>query len=238
MKIYLQLWSVADATKQDFFGTLEKVAQMGYAGVEFAGFGGIPAKEMKKKLDELGLEGISAHVGCDLLRDDLDGVISDLKTIGAKFLICPSAELRTLEDAKKLASFFTEIGKKCAENGIVFGYHNHDFELAAQDGEYPLDALYGYADPAFVKQQPDVFWLEYAGVDAIEYLTQHKTRCPMIHLKQIRGKDNVDAQDGTIDFAKIVEMCPEAVFVYEQEEYPNGTSMECVARSAEYLVTL
>ena len=75
MKIYLQLWSVKDDTQTDFFSTLERVAEMGYAGVEFAGFGGIPAGEMKQKLDELGLEGISAHVGYDILVNDLEATL-------------------------------------------------------------------------------------------------------------------------------------------------------------------
>ena len=238
MKIYLQLWSVKDDTQTDFFSTLERVAEMGYAGVEFAGFGGIPAGEMKQKLDELGLEGISAHVGYDILVNDLEATLVYLKTIGAKYIICPGAEVKSVKQAKEFAVEFNKIGKKCAEQGFVFGYHNHNWELAPDEGVYPLDVLFEETDPKYVKQQPDVFWIDYAGLDAMEYLQAHKERCPMIHLKQIKGQDNVNAQDGTIDFAKIKEMCPDAVFVYEQEEYPAGTPLECAAKSAEYLLTL
>lgn len=238
MKIYLQLWSVKDDTAANFFDALEKVAKMGYAGVEFAGFGGISAEDMKKKLDELGLEGISAHIPYDQLTDHLEETIAYLKTIGASFIVCPGAEVNSVENAKKIAAEFNHIGKVCKENGLRFGYHNHDFEFKMDNGQYPLEVLFENVDPEYVIQQPDVFWVQYAGLDALEYVRKNKDRCPIIHLKQLRGKDNVDAQDGTIDFAEIKKICEDAVFVYEQEEYPTGTPMECVAHSAEYLTTL
>ncbi len=238
MKINLQLWSVKDDTAADFFGTLEKVAKMGYTGVEFAGFGGIAAEDMKKKLDELGLEGVSAHVPYDQLTNHLEETIAYLKTIGASFIVCPGAEVNSVENAKKIAAEFNRIGKICKENGLRFGYHNHDFEFKTDNGQYPLEVLFENVDPEYVIQQPDVFWVQYAGLDAVEYVRKNKDRCPIIHLKQIRGKDNVDAQDGTIDFAEIKKICSDAVFVYEQEEYPTGTPLECVAHSAEHLTAL
>lgn len=238
MKINLQLWSVKDDTAADFFGTLEKVAKMGYTGVEFAGFGGIAAEDMKKKLDELELEGVSAHVPYDQLTNHLEETIAYLKTIGASFIVCPGAEVNSVENAKKIAAEFNRIGKICKENGLRFGYHNHDFEFKMDNGQYPLEVLFENVDPEYVIQQPDVFWVQYAGLDAVEYVRKNKDRCPIIHLKQIRGKDNVDAQDGTIDFAEIKKICSDAVFVYEQEEYPTGTPLECVAHSAEHLTAL
>ena len=238
MKIYLQLWSIKDETEKDFFAALEQVAALGYAGVEFAGFGGIPADRMKQKLDELGLEGISAHVGYDLLKNELEETLDYLKQIGARYVVCPAAEVNSVASAKRIAAEFDEIGRKCAEAGLVFGYHNHDGEFALDQGQYPLEVLFDSVDPRYVTQQPDLFWVEYAGLSCMDYLKAHKDRCPTIHLKQIRGKDNVNAPDGTIDFAAVQEMCPDAVFIYEQEEYPGGSPMECVARSAEYLVKL
>ena len=116
MKINLQLWSVKDETASDFFGTLEKVAAMGYTGVEFAGFGDIPAQEMKNKLDELGLEGVSAHVSYDLLMNHLDETISYLKIIGATYIICPGAEVNSVENAEKIAKEFNIKDKEQLDN--------------------------------------------------------------------------------------------------------------------------
>ncbi|MEG1427977.1 MAG: hypothetical protein RSC76_09840, partial [Oscillospiraceae bacterium] len=146
-------------------------------------------------------------------------------------------KITTVEIALEYAKKFNEIGKKCKAEGLIFGYHNHDHELVLDNGQYPLEVLFENVDPNYVVQEPDIFWVEYAGLNAMEYLTRNKGRCPIIHLKQIRGKDNVDAQDGTIDFKAVYQLCPEAVFVYEQEEYPTGTPLQCVARSAKYLLS-
>lgn len=238
MNVNLQLWSLRDEAAKDFFGTLEKVAEMGYTGVEFAGFGDIPAEDMRKKLDELGLQGISAHVGLDKLSEDLDGVIQYMKTIGGQYIICPGADVNSVKNAEKLALEFNEIGRKCLEQGLKFGYHNHDFEFRIDEGQYPLDVLFDCVDPKYVIQEPDIFWVAYAGLDAMEYLAQHKDRCPIIHLKQINGNENVNAGDGHLDFKAVKDMCPNAIFVYEQEEYPGGAPLECVKESAEYLLKL
>ena len=40
-KLGLQLYSLREETPKDFCGTVEKVAKMGYTGVEFAGYGGL-----------------------------------------------------------------------------------------------------------------------------------------------------------------------------------------------------
>lgn len=236
MKVNLQLYSIKDEVAKDFFGSLEKVAKMGYTGVEFAGFGGIEATAMKAKLDELGLQGISAHVSIEELSgDNLMHTIEYLKILGAKYIICPYSNLRTVEFAYDFAKQLTEIGKICKENGLALGYHNHDFELALDGGQYPLEVLFENVDPEYVIQEPDIFWVEYAGIDTIEYLEKNKDRCPIIHIKQIKGKDNVNAGDGTIDIAKVYSICPSAVYVYEQEEYPGGTPLECVAESMQYM---
>ena len=60
--IGVQLYSVRDFSKKDFDATLQRIAKMGFEGVEFAGYfnyGGKP-KELKKRLDGLGLKAAMA----------------------------------------------------------------------------------------------------------------------------------------------------------------------------------
>lgn len=70
--IAIQLWSVQDACQEDFFGTLEHLAEMGYDGVEFAGYYGRSAADLKAKLAELGLGIAGSHIPYERLRDELD----------------------------------------------------------------------------------------------------------------------------------------------------------------------
>lgn len=239
-KIYAQLWSVQDYTSKDFVGTLKQIKEMGYAGVEFAGYGNMDAKTMKAKLDELGLYGISSHVGVERLTDNLEAEIEYLNTLGAKYIVCPGAEINNVESALKYAEIFSHIGEKCKQAGLTFAYHNHAHEFVQDQGQYPLDVLFKNADAEYVKIQPDLFWVAYAGLNPMQYVTQNLKRIPIIHLKQIKdmeSKDNVDAGSGLIDFAQVMKLAPNADFVYEQEEFV-GTSIENMEKSMKYFSTL
>lgn len=79
LPIALQLWSVKEVAAIDFFGTLEKVAQMGYDGVEFAGYYGKNASEIKSVLNKLGLKIAGAHVSADQIIHHIDEVIASKK---------------------------------------------------------------------------------------------------------------------------------------------------------------
>ena len=85
MKYGLQMFSVRDVTEQDMEGALRQVAEMGYASVEFAGFMGHPAEQIKAWLDQYGLEVSGTHTGRALLTDErLEGTIASHKAIGCK----------------------------------------------------------------------------------------------------------------------------------------------------------
>ena len=239
-KISAQLWSVHDHTAKDFFKTLEALASFGYTGVEFAGYGNIKAQEMKKKLDELQLTAISAHVGIDALQNSLDEQLEYLLTLGAKYIVCPGAEINSIENALKYAEIFNRIGEKANKAGLTFAYHNHDFEFVLDQGHYPLEVLFDNVDLRYVKQQPDVFWIAYAGLDVNEYMTKNISRCPILHLKQLQNtqsKRNVDAGDGILDFRYLMDLSPTTDLVYEQEEF-EGDSLESMKRSLEFMVKL
>lgn len=140
INIGLQLYTLRDLTALEFEGTLRKVAELGYQGVEFAGYGDIPAEQMKSLLDELGLQGFSSHVSLEAMRKDLQKEIDYLKTIGAAYMICPflmpEDRPQSSEEWSKLFSELQEIGTEVSKQGLIFGYHNHDFEFIGQAGEH------------------------------------------------------------------------------------------------------
>jgi len=232
-KLSAQLWSVQDYTSKDFFKTLEEIAAMGYTGVEFAGYKGILAKDMDKKLKELNLTALSAHVGIDSLKENLNAELEYLNTLGAKYIVCPYAEITTIESALKHAELFNKMGEESEKAGLIFAYHNHAHEFKMDNGQYPLDVLFNNVDLRYVKQQPDVFWVAYAGLDVNKYMKKNISRCPVVHLKQLENnvaKRNVDAGSGIIDFKYLIDLAPDADYVYEQEEFV-GTSLDNMKKS-------
>ena len=204
MGIGLQLYTLREETKADFPGTLRKVAALGYEGVEFAGYGGLSADSMKQLLEETGLKAIGSHVGLQRLREDLQGEIDYLKTIGGRYLICPSIpteERQSPDDWKKLIAFFRETGEEVRKQGLVFAYHNHAFEFEMNIGdEYAFDALYSGTPPEAVQVEMDVCWVKYAGVDPLAYIAKYAGRLPLLHLKDFnRDEDAIRAFNEAIE---------------------------------------
>ena len=59
----LQLFSLRDMTDKDLGAALKAVAEMGYKYVEYAGFFGHPAEQVKAWQDEYGLACSGTHTG-------------------------------------------------------------------------------------------------------------------------------------------------------------------------------
>ena len=89
MKFALQLYSVRTDLESDFKGTLRKVKEMGYDGVEFAGLYGQDPKEIREYLVSLGLEPAGAHVSLAEMRADIGKVISDYSAVGCRDITVP-----------------------------------------------------------------------------------------------------------------------------------------------------
>ena len=92
LSVAVQVYSVRDYAQGDLRGTLQKIKDMGYAGVEFAGLYGNDPKEIKAMCEEIGLVPLSAHVPFADLRKDLDKTLEDYATIGCKFIAVPYLE--------------------------------------------------------------------------------------------------------------------------------------------------
>src|SRR5438105_1799859 len=67
--VALQLYTVRDETARDFVGTLRKVAEIGYKGVEFAGTGGMEASALRQLLLDLNLQAAGSRVALVHLKD-------------------------------------------------------------------------------------------------------------------------------------------------------------------------
>ena len=159
MKIGLQVYSIRDVAEKDFVDSMKAVKEIGYDGVELAGMYGIPAAEVKKILDDIGLECISAHVSYAELMNDLEGTVAAYNTVGAKFIALPymgESDRPTAPGFDKVLENIKKISDECKKYGITLLYHNHDFEFEKMpDGTYALDYLYKTAGLDVIKPEFD-----------------------------------------------------------------------------------
>ena len=229
--IGLQLYSLRDETPKDFCGTVEKVAKMGYKGVEFAGYGGLKPAELAQLLRDNGLEAYGTHFGAlPKTPAELDAEIEMNLAIGNKYLVCPWQDMKTHDDALRFAEVMNETAAKLAPHGLRLGYHNHAHEFVVDGGEILMETLLTNAPDVFAEF--DVFWVAYAGYDPVRFIRKYAGRQPLMHLKELGPdrKANVECGTGVLDFASIITAGLAAGtehFIVEQEEYTLPPLASC-----------
>lgn len=242
-RVALQMYTVRQDQAKDFRGTLRKVAEMGYPAVEFAGYGGLGAEELRELLGELHLTAAGTHTGLEALEKDFAGVVAFHHTLGARFVTVPSlpGNRYTRDEAgfRQAAKDLEAMGARLAAEGLALGYHNHDFEFFQVDGRHGLDLLYEATDPAHLRAELDVFWAKKGGVDPAAYMRKLGARCSLVHIKDM-GPDGSFAEVGTgsIDFPSIFA-AGEAVgtewYIVEQDSCRERPPLEAVQLSLENL---
>jgi sugar phosphate isomerase/epimerase len=232
-QISIQLYTLRDLLARDVDGTLAQVAAAGYRHVEFAGFYGKTAAEIRSLLDKHGLRTSSAHVSLADFQNRLDGVVEDLVTLGAGWGIVPwvAPEDRSQAGLKAIAEQFDGFASKLQEAGIKFGYHNHDFEFSttSADGVTVFDQMIAVTTPGLVSFELDAFWAAVGGVDPAWVIRANPDRIGLVHLKDgktgaiERGKD-LPFGEGDLDWDGILAASRDAGvewYVTEQDT-PNA----------------
>ena len=184
--IALQLYSVRDDMEKDFEGTLKKVADLDYDGVEFAGLFGREPAEVRRLCEELGLTPVSTHVPYQELIVDPAETVRYYKQLGVDYIVIPylTEDLRPGQPGfDGVITGAAVIGAECAAENLVLLYHNHDFEFVKIDGQYALDVLYGSIPADLLQTEIDTCWANVGGVDPSGYIVKYSDRSPVIHLK-------------------------------------------------------
>lgn len=183
-KVGLQLYSVRDEMEKNFFGTLKAVKEMGYDYVEFAGYFGHSAAEVRSMLDALRLVCISVHQGPDLFIQQGQEAVDYLTTIGAKYCAIPWYGVENYRDGKfdETMAMFAKVSDLLAKSGIRLTYHNHDFEFEGLNGKPILEQIYAALGDK-IEGEVDTCWVRYAGVDPCEFLRKYVGKMKTLHLK-------------------------------------------------------
>ncbi|NSW50967.1 MAG: sugar phosphate isomerase/epimerase [Anaerolineae bacterium] len=244
--IALQIYSIREhlKTKEDFAASMKRLAEIGYTAIEIAGVPGeISPEEVRRICDECGLKIISAHIVMDAFDADFAGTVNKLKTWGAELVAMPvpPAWVRESGDYAKYAEKSTELGKKLSAEGITLSYHNHSFEFQKYGERIGLKTLYKESDPAYLKAQLDVCWVQRGGGSVVAYVKKYAGRMPTIHFKDHTIVNNdfymTPVGDGNLDWKRIIKAAQKAgvkYFIVEQDD-THGDAFGQVARSYEFL---
>jgi sugar phosphate isomerase/epimerase len=195
---------VGEDMSRDFWGTMARLAALGYEGVEFGGptldRAGVSADEFRKRMDDLGLAAISSGSQKYRIEGKEAETIAAARDMGCSYLSfywgpCESKE-QVLEDA----ALYNRIGQRCKEAGLQLTYHNHNHEFQKFDGEMGFDILMGATEPDLVHSHMDTGWVEFGGVDPAALVRKYAGRCAVLHLRDILslegGNTSNDGRDG------------------------------------------
>lgn len=182
MEYGLQMYSVRDITNTDLEGALREVAKMGYKCVEFAGFFGHTAQEVKGWLDKYGLRVSGTHTGLRELDADFEGTVNYHKALGNDHIIIPGHDL---SDQSKLDDFVERVNRyqpMLAKEGIKLGYHNHSHEFIPNaDGSMIHEQIVWRTN---LNIEIDTFWyFKATHKSASGILKRLKDRISVIHIK-------------------------------------------------------
>jgi sugar phosphate isomerase/epimerase len=203
----LQLYTVRAECRADFAGTLEQVAKLGYQGVEFAGYEGKSAREIRKMLDDHGLIICGTHTSyADLQPGKIDATIEFNRIIGNKFVICPSMTGTTREHWLDKAKEFNALTDKLKIHGMCIGYHAHAHDFQKLEDHIPWDIFFGNTRPEVIMQL-DTGNCRAGGADPVAVLNKYPGRVRTIHIKPHGGGPDAVIGEDKIDWPAVFEFC-------------------------------
>ncbi|MGW6054523.1 sugar phosphate isomerase/epimerase family protein [Streptomyces sp. NPDC055189] len=209
--IGMHLYTMRDVLARDFAGTLEQLADIGYATVGVSGRHGNSAADIRRMLDAVDLKAVLEHVAYDTLKGSgLPQALEDLHTLGAKWPVVPSlpGAMHTPDGFREAARQFNIIGQASRNAGLgPVLFHNHGSDHVVVDGTSLYDILLTETDPHLVGFELDVYWAaKGGGTDPGRYFERHPRRFPALHVKDMAADGGfADVGSGTLDFAAMFD---------------------------------
>lgn len=243
--IALQLYSVRELLAQDFEGTIRRIADIGYAGVETAGFpAAVTPVQAKALFDELGLVVCAAHAPLPL-GDKRQEALDLMATLGCQRMVSPylpPEEYDSLSRTIMTVEHLNEAAKVAFENGLRFGVHNHWWEFEPLPGSdvRPYEVWLQRLDPA-VFFELDTYWVQVGGVDPLEALAKLGDRVELLHVKDGPADSSQASMtavgQGSLDYGAILPAATAAEWLIVELDRCATDMMTAVAESYSYLTT-
>lgn len=207
----VQVYSVRDALKEDFAGSIQKLADIGYKYVEGYGMGadgqifGMAPAEYKKIVDDTGMKMTSCH--CNYFtKEEANQVVDVAKAAGLEYVVIPYLGDEYRADYVAVADGFNAIGEILKANDLKFGYHNHAFEFEKQGNDIPLEILLENTQADLVTFEADLYWVVKGGHDPMTLFKKYPGRFSMFHVKDAdKELEQTTVGTGIIDFVTILK---------------------------------
>jgi sugar phosphate isomerase/epimerase len=235
--------------KEDWKGTLEKVAGMGFKYFESGEIYGNSLEDYKKFLKNINLTPLAAGSSMAQFLDEasFNELIMRGHDLNVKYIVCywpwmSDALNLTTDEIKTAADNLNKIGEKCKSENFTFAWHNHDKEFKPVKEMIPYDYLLSNTDPAICKVEIDLYWIYKGNDEPLHYFEKYPGRFELIHMKDMDDtaeRSFACVGDGIIDFPAILKKSRLAGMkhlIVEHDHPENG--LECIQRSYDYIQSI
>ncbi len=237
--IALQLYSIREELGANFESGVRRIADMGYAGVEPAGFPGTTQEQAAKLFAELDLAVPSAHVALPV-GDAKQETLDTMRALGSTRIVSGLGpdNFQTMDLIKASCDKFNEASAVAIDNGMTFGIHNHWWEFSPMDGRLVYEIMLEHLAPE-VFFEVDTYWVKTAGADPAAVVRELGERAPLLHIKDgpcAKGESMTAVGEGIMDFHSIVEAAGDtAEWMIVELDRCNTDMMQAVEKSYAYL---
>ena len=249
-------YTYRNSFQKNVAATLDTIKSLGITDMEFSNLFGQTAADLRKLLDQRGMNCSSFGVGYPDLQTKLAEVGQNAKTLGAQYVRVawvPHKGPFTLDLAKQTVADFNAFGKRLKDDyGLTFCYHNHGYEFETYENRTrPDDTLFDYivqnTDPQYVSFELDILWTVFPGQDPVALLNKYGKRIKLMHLKDLRKgivgnlsggtpvENDVALGTGQINLPAVLKAAKKAgvVHYYIEDESPSVATQ--VPQSIAYL---
>ncbi len=243
----IQLYSFRKQGEKDFDGIVRKAAELGFSGVEFAGYGpyGDKPAALRSLLDSVGLKAFGTHTGYQaVLPDQIRRTIDFHLALGCPCIIVPwidPQQMATRDRCLRVAETLARASETAQADGLHIGYHAHGGDFRKIDGDFTAwEVLFDNTPPAFVHQM-DLGNCLGGGGNPYLLIERYPGRSLTVHLKEHGGPPGAVFGQGTVDFRKALDLCETVggtrCYIIEHETDPDN-AFESARRCLEYITAL
>ncbi len=249
MEIGAQLYNLRTYTQNetDFARSMQRVSDIGYKIVQVSGIGAISPETVKRICDDNGLKIVLTHTNQERLLTETEKVIAEHKILDCKYIGLGSMQerYRSPEWRENFVADYKPVAQKLQAEGCKLMYHNHDFEFENVNGVRLIDTLLNGFTQEELGITLDMFWVQAAGCDVVQWIERFKGRLNCVHLKDmnVHGSERRMAAIGTgnMNFETIVPAFINAGVEYglvEQDLSYGADPFECLKISYDALKTM
>ena len=233
MKFGVQTYTVRKAQKRSIRRAYLPLIEKGIKSFEVSrmDFNSANAAELKKLIEEYGIEISSIQVKPKYVFGEPDKIIDFCKTVGCKNVVISMLPFECiLGSEERFYDFVSALDRQFeiyADKGITLAYHHHNWEyVRLSNGKTRMAELILRTEK--IRFVHDTYWTARCGISPARQIDEFAPRLLGIHLRDLAFKKHglkvlahdVAVGDGVIDFAEVLtaaKRCGCSYYVIEQK---------------------